>query len=518
MRYQIQSLALLVQQNGGIRWTRKEGWTLGPAPPPPPPPPPPPSSTITPSLRVSHVPDGSARQSTMVASDGSTVINGTVPLMLFFDAADSRCSSTATTDVEAWWNLRYQMNYGYGAGQNWSISGKPYSHDIGEPLFGRVIEAAGSYPMSLEIRNPSGGVRTLNFTVIATDPAPPTIIEVSAGAWPAWVSGTHYALRADGNYLSFGDIQMGGQRDIVISKVGTGADPLVSGFNPDNRDIRNVSEIVAPSRNIRLVDVDVDRYHSGAMGPQFCGAVRGRVRRYTGDAFDYWYEHEGTTTVRRSNIRYPRGVFLWKTGKLVCPPLDYYVLITTLREFVMQGVTVEKDGPTGNHAIRNKGRDHVHRHSAIYAIVASASLVKTQAGNGITPWTDSDDCAGTVEGTREWDHRPTSRLIFADMVFHTPTSVIPDICFGAGAENNEVGFGHGSSELIALSRSVSMENTWQAFAGLDVQMNGRGHSTRDVRLANGTYVTQSAGAWVNNVPPGFNGPYLYETVDSRDSY
>lgn len=436
-------------------------------------------------------------------------------MLLFFDAAGTRCSATAPDEISAWWDLQYRLNYGYGAGQTWPISGKPYNYDEGEPLFGRVIEDAGTYTMSLTVKNPSGGVDIRTFTVVATAPAAPVIIEPSAGAWPTWVSGTHYALRADGNYLAFGDIRMAGHYDIIISKVGTGADPQIAGFDPDYRDIRDFATVVEPSRNIRLVDIDVSRYYSGAMGPVFCGCVRGRVRTYEGAAFSYIYDNDATTDVRRANVRIPRGVFLWKTGELNCPFLDQYVMITTLREFVMQGVRVMKNGPTGNHALRNYGRDHVHRHDEFAALVASASIVKTQAGNGVVPWTDGEDTVGTATGAKSFEHRPASRFVFADLVYHTASSVIPDICVGAGAENNDPGYGHGSSELIAFSNSVSARNEWQSVAGLDVQVNGRGHSTRNIRLANGTYVTQSAGAYINNLPSEFNGPYRYETVNTR---
>lgn len=503
MRWQVNGIVLAIMASGAF-------WSAAGASPPPPS-----SGTISTVLRVSHVPDGSARQSTYAAADGSTVITGTAPLLLFFDAADTRCSATAPDEISAWWDLQYRLSYGYGAGQTWPISGKPYHYDDGEPLFGRVIEDAGTYTMSLAVKNQSGSVDIRPFTVIATAPPAPVIIEPSAGAWPAWVSGTHYALRAGGNYLGFGDIRMAGHHDIIISKVGAGADPQVSGFDPDYRDIRDFTEAVAPSRNIRLMDIDVSRYYSGAMGPQFCAVIRGRARTYEGAAFDYTYEHDATTDARRANCRYPRGVFLWKTGELRCPFLNQYVMITALREFVMQGVSVVKDGPTGNHAVRNSGRDHVQRHDELYAIVSSASIVKTQAGNGTTPWTDDDDAVGTLTGARAWDRRPTSRLVFADLAYHTATSVIPDICVGAGAENNDVGYGHGVSELIAFSNSVSRRNEWQSVAGLDVQVNGRGHSTRNIRLADGTYVTQSAGAYPNNLPGGFNGPYRYETANTR---
>lgn len=472
-------------------------------------------SPITPSLRISHVPNGSPRQSTYAAADGSTTITGTAPLLLFMDAGATRCVDTANDEISAWWDLGFYMNYGYGYGQTWGFYGEPYDYDYGEPLFARVVESSLTTTFQLEVWNADGYVETRQFTVIATEPPAPTIIEVAAGAWPTWVSGTHYALRAGGDYTAFGEMQMGGHYDIIVSKVGAGADPYITRFNPDSRSIAGTSTVLAPSRNIRLVDIDVGVYYNGAMGPQFCGCVRGRVRSFESDAFGYIYDNAANTEAERANTRIPRGLFLWKTGVMNPPSGSQYVMITSLRESAFQGVDFVKNGATGNHALRNYGRDLIYRHSRIYATVSSASLVKHQAGNGVDPWTDADDAVGSVTGPKTQEARPASRFVMSNMVYHTATSVIPDICVGAGAENNEIGYGHGSIELAAFSDSVSAENTWQSVADLDVQVNGRGHSTRNVRLQNGTYVTQSAGAYVNNIPPGMNGPYRYETVNTR---
>lgn len=514
MRYQIQSLALSVQRRGGVRWSRIEGWALGPAPPPPPPPPP--SGTITPSLRVSYVPEGGgARTSVYAAADGSTTLNVTVPALLFFDATGTRCSATAVDEIDAWWRLRYRMSYDEAPG-TWPISGMPSHYDEGEPIFGKVIETAGTKTFQLTVKNSNGTIAVRTITVVASNPPAPTVIELAAGSWPSWVDGTHYALRGDGNYLSFGDMEFAGHRDIIVSKIGAGADPQVSGFTPDNRDALALGAVQAPSRNIRLVDIDVSRYFNGSMGPQFCGIVRGRARTYEASAYDYLYEHGALSDVQRANLRFPRGVFLWKTGDLRCALLNQYVMISAFRELVMQGVRVIKDGPTGNHALRNSGFMHVYRHSQALATVSSASIVKHQAGNGQTAWVDDEDSVGTTTGARLWDHRPTSHLVMDMMLYHDVGSVIPDICVGAGAENNDVGYGHGVIQFCAFSNSRSAQNAWQSVAGLDVQVNGKAHSTRNIRLLDGTtYVTQSAGAYENNVPVDMRGPYLYETVDTR---
>lgn len=454
----------------------------------------------------------------MAALDGSTVITGPAPLLLFADAGGTRCSATAATETLAWWDLGHRIRYGYGTGQTWPISGADYSKDYGEPLFGRVVEDPGTYSMVYEVINSNGIIEQIPFTVIVTAQPAPTIIEVADGAWPAWTNGGHYALRAGANYSAFGTLPFAGHYDITISKVGEGADPIVGTVQLDSRNPTALATVENPSRNIRLVDIDVAELHCGAMGPQFCAAVRGRVRTYTAAAFSYVYDNNATTETQRANVRMPRGIFLWKTGELNCPSGDQYVMITTLREAVVEGVNIVKNGPTGNHALRNYGRDHVWRHNRLSTTVSSASLIKTQAGNGVVAWTDNEDTIGTVTGTKAFEHRPASRFVFANMVYHTPTSVIPDICVGAGAENNDPGYGHGVSEYIAFSDSVSAENTWQSVAALDTQVNGRAHSTRNVRLANGTYVTQSAGAYEVNVPVEFRGPYRYETVNTRPQF
>lgn len=471
------------------------------------------STLVAPRLVAEYVDSAGAIQSVQVAADGSTTITGVAPLFMFFDASSSR-SATETTDVAAWWDLGYRLNYGEALGGTWPFGGASRDEDLGEPIFGRAFTRIGNNMVRLRVKDSVGNEATLSLTVTTTAPPAPTIIEPSAGVWPTFASNRHYQLRAGADYRGFGDLQCNGVHNVVFSKVGAGADPRIARFSPEGRGLS--ATLLTPSANVRLVDIDTEQLHMSVLGPRYVGAVRGRVRTIEGDPIYYIYDNSADTPGTRENIRYPHGVFLWDTGELNPPVGAQYVMITGLRNFVAQGIDVHKNQATGNHALRNEGEHHIYRHFRLRASVPSASLVKHQAGTGTTPWTAADQY-GTVTGAKAKHDHPASKFVMQSGVFHAPGSTIPDICVGAGAENNDVGGQVGAVEFMAFSDSVSGQNAWQLVAGNDVQMNGRGLATRNIRLDQGTgiYATQSAGAYINNVPAGWNGPYRYETVNTR---
>ena len=480
----------------------------------PPPDPDPDPSAITPSLVVEYVDTSGDLQSTTINPDGSTVINAVAPFLMFLDASGTRSVNRAT-EVDAWWYLGYRINYGEGLGGTWTFGGASRDEDTGEPIFGRAMTTVGSNLVRLKIKDGPTDEETISFTANISAPPTPTIIETSAGTWPTFTSGSHYQLRADGDYRSFGTLSCNGLHNILFSKVGSGADPRIARFAPENRG--NSTAVLTPARNIRLLDIDCEEFYASIIGFRYCGVVRGRVRTWGNDAPNYYYDQPDCDTAgERENLRYPRGVFLWDCGELNPPSGSNYVMISAFRRLVMSGVDSNKTGVTGNHNLRNSGESCVYRHNRLRNSVASASIIKIQAGSGTTPW-GSGDQYGTITGSKERYAYPTTRIVHQSNVYHAAGSVLPDICVGAGPENNDPGGDLGAVELVSFTDSIGYHPTWQLVAGNDVQMNGKSLSTRNIRLNNGTggYATQSAGSYPNNIPGGWNGPYLYETTNSR---
>lgn len=471
-------------------------------------------SAITPNLVVEYVDTSGNLQSATINPDGSTEINAVAPFLMFLDARGTR-SENRTTELAAWWYLGYRMNYGEDIGGTWTYGGASRDEDTGEPIFGRAMTNVGANVVSLKVKDGPTDEETISFTANLSAPPTPTIIEVSAGAWPSFTSGSHYQLRADGDYRSFGTLGTPGLHNILFSKVGSGADPRIARFAPESRG--NSSTVLTPARNIRIMDIDCEEFFVSIIGIRYCGAIRGRVRTFGNDAPAYYYDQpDADTAGERENLRYPRGVFLWDTGELNPPSGTNYNMITALRNFFAYGVDFHKNGLSGNHCLRNSGTIHVHRHCRLRSSVSAASLIKIQAGSGTTPW-GAEDQYGTITGTKSRYAYPTNYIVFQNNVYHATGSTIPDICMGAGPENNDPGGDLGAVEYVAFSDSVSAQNAWQLVAGLDVQVNGRNLGTRNIRLNNGTgaYVTQSAGSYPNNIPGGWDGPYLYETASTR---
>lgn len=54
----------------------------------------------------------------------------------------------------------------------------------------------------------------------------------------------------------------------------------------------------------------IEELHISLIGAQYSGAVRGRVRTFTGDPIGYYYDNAASSEAERENIRYPHGVFL----------------------------------------------------------------------------------------------------------------------------------------------------------------------------------------------------------------
>jgi hypothetical protein len=470
---------------------------------------------ITPDLKVEYVDTNGNLQTVTVATDGSTTISGIAPFLVHFDASGTRSThSSGNSESGAWWHLGYRINYDENIGGTWPWYGASRDEDTGEPIFDRVFTTTGTKNVRLRIRDGAGNETTVSLSVVVSAPPAPTIIDPSAGSWPAFSSNSHYALVAGGNYTSFGELGCAGLHNVLFSKTGSGADPIIGTFAPETRDLS--TSVLTPSANIRIQDIDCALFRTSIIGYRYCGAVRGRVRTFENGSFEWYYDNVATTANERENIRWPRGTFFWDIGEINPLSGAQYIMIAGFRVLCAHGVDFHKNQVVANHALRNFGLSHNYRHCRIRASVASASLVKHQAGRGTDLWNDFDQ-VGTITGPKYRYEYPSSKFVMAQMVYHAPGSTIPDICVSAGAENADPDGPIGTIELAAFSDSVSAQDAWQLVAGLDTQMNGRILSTRNIRLNNGTgaYVTQSANSYITNVPPSFQGPYLYETVNTR---
>lgn len=263
--------------------------------------------SVIPSLVVEYVDGEGTLQTVQVAQDGSTEIAGAAPLLVFFDATGTR-SDTEDTPEAAWWDIGYRLDYGENLGGVWDHGGGSRDEDLGEPVFGRVFTRPGTHVVRLRVRDGVGNESELQLAVATSEPPEPVVIEPDLATWPALTSGSHYQLRAGGDYRGLGELRCGGLHNVLFSKLGEGEDPRIGRFSPEDRGLS--STVLTPARHIRAMDIDIEELHISLIGAQYSGAVRGRVRTFTGDPIGYYYDNAASSEAERENIRYPHGLFL----------------------------------------------------------------------------------------------------------------------------------------------------------------------------------------------------------------
>lgn len=476
-------------------------------------PPPYAGGAITPSLIVEYVDTSGVRQTTTVATDGSTSISGVAPFLVHFDASGSRSTTSgATTLAGAWENLGYRINYGEALGTTWTYGGgTSRDEDTGPPIFGRAFTTTGTKTVRLRIRDSIGSESTIQLSVVVSAPPTATNIAVGAGAWPTWVSGTHYTLNRGSDYTSFGILDFREKNNILVSATGSGADPIVGEVTMDAR--ATTATAITRASNIRLLNIDIAKLGFGELtGGTYVGAVFGRVRRCNGYSVSnarWYYENDSTTSIHRTNIKWPRGIFLWDVGEIGTDV--QYVMISGHRRFHAYGVVFHKNGTAANHNLRMGNEQGSYRYCNIYATATAVTLMKMQA-YGTTTWLSTDEI-GDPGGAGFYTY-PNSMLAVHKNQFGRSGESRPEICVTIGPQNStSPGEGH---EYVALEDNIGFHATsWQSLAGRDTWMGGRYLSNRSNKMDMGTGVTSTTS--LNWAADGltWDGPYLTETTNTR---
>jgi hypothetical protein len=104
----------------------------------------------------------------------------------------------------------------------------------------------------------------MSFTVNVSSAPASTLIPVSAGGWPTFVSGSRYTLQAGGDYRSFGNLETGGLHNLIFEKTGVGTDPRIANFSPDGRSKFAATQMGEfRAAHIRLINIDIENLFSG---------------------------------------------------------------------------------------------------------------------------------------------------------------------------------------------------------------------------------------------------------------
>ncbi|MFM2423550.1 MAG: hypothetical protein RL291_2080 [Pseudomonadota bacterium] len=486
-------------------------------------------------MAVEFVDAQGVRQSVRVVS-GQTTVSGVAPFLIKFDASGTRASSafgaqSSIPDAEAHAFLMtgYRLNYGENRGGVWQYpQGSSHSRDedTGPPVFSYVYQTPGSYPVRLRTRDALGNEADVRFNVVVNAPPAPILIRASDGRWPNFVSGARYALEANGDYRSFGALETGGRHNIVIEKTGSGADPRIGRFSPDGRSKFSATrQVEFRAAHIRLVNVDTEEFFSGQRGYDYVGVIGGMVRRFSdgGQAF-LWQEG---TEITKSNVRFPRGLFLQDTEVRNIGAGNGFIMFGTFNGLHARNtrfVHVE-NGPTTFSMLRVYGSKFTFRNNLWFSQAnggsANGVLIAMLAVNGTTPsaWRD-DDTVGPLNGTSNGQNYGyiSEKQILQNNQFYAAGSYVTNAIASVGGGNPS-----GSSlvypRLIGMEDNVFYQSGNVAITIQSGELYGQYNFWRNNRrsLGTGTYVSATTAAPNRNVgdTTTFNGPVINESANSR---
>lgn len=486
------------------------------------------ASGVTPSLVVEYVDSSGVRQSTTVV-DGVTSINGVAPFLVHFDASGSRSTaSTADTEAEAFHYMGYRLNYGEALGTNWSYpAGSSHSRDedTGPPIFGRVFTATGTKTVQLRCKDSVGNEATISFSVVVSAPPTATNIAVGAGAWPTWANSTHYTLDRGSDYSGFGNIDLSDKHNILISATGSGADPIVGTFRPETS---NYSSTIQRSRNIRLQNIDANRFSYNGQGFDYVGIIGGRVRNIDPTAPSAYYFGELVTLGQEANAnscKYARGLFLWDCGEVSADINNDYVFIGVLRAYHAQNVTFRHTGtgaPTFEHNTRGIWDRTTWRNCLFYNDAHQKSWIK---GNGLEVYgiTNGDQPDTWRSDDRVGDYAlggvygyPGHMSFFYNVQFGVTGDAAPDQPAGFGPQNNDIDGTYEGLDLCGYENCVAFGSNPVCVLGDNFNFSGRNLFMRNVKyMTGGADLPYSNGFNTNKMPPGWNGPYINENTNTR---
>jgi hypothetical protein len=496
------------------------------------------SGNITAALEVEYIDASGVRQTTEVV-DGVTSISGIAPLLVKFNASDTRLDAAYAaqgdiTDEEAyaWLMGSYRFAFGEGSG-NWAYpagTSFPVNQDTGHAMTGHIFRTAGTYNTVLTVKDALGNTTAVTVEVVVSAPVTTVNIPVSAGAWPTFVSNRRYTLDAGGNYTGFGGIDTGGLNNIIFEKTGVGTDPIIAEFTPDGRSkFSAVSPFEYRASHIRLIGIEIEHFLEGQRGFEYVALMECTLNRYTNGGQSVLWQ-EGTDIIR-SNVRHARGFFLENSELRSNVDENGYIIIGTYNGFFAHGCRFvhAENGPTTYAMLRIYGRHMALRNNLWTCEVNGGSgngtTISMLALDGLSEvtWRD-DDLVGPVSGTvnNQRYGYTCDKYYMQDNQIWDAGSFFTNGITSCGGGNPE-GSSRCRPRLMGWENNVfyPVTNTTQGGSGqgeLYGQYNYWRNNARN--MGAGTQMDASTGA--PNASVGdtttFNGPFFEETTNTRPTF
>jgi len=499
------------------------------------PPPPGNSTAVVPAAQLEFIDASGVRQNVSVV-DGQTQITGTAPFLVQIDASGTRApvafaAQTLNTDADAYSFLMvgYRLHFGENLSGFWRYPETlAYSknEETGPPLFSRVYTTVGTHNARLKVRDVLGNESVLRFTVNVTAPPAATNIPVSAGSWPTFQSGRRYTLQAGADYRSFGTLELGGLHNVIIEKVGTGADPRIANFSPDGRSKFNATQrFEARGSHLRLINIDIQHFTEGQRGFDYVAVIGGLVRQFSFGIQNFAWA-EGSEIVR-TNCRYSRGLFFQDTELHSTAAGSGYVMFGTYHGFHARGTQFvhRENGPTTYSMLRLYGRMFSLRFNNWRLDVDG------NGANGImngffalggatqTTWRD-DDMAGPLSATSYDQHYGFvgDKMFLQNNQFYGQNSFLTNA-------HNTLGGGNPTATNLVRPRLVGAEDNVFFPSGnvarsiQNAEIAGQHNFWRNNRknMGLGEFVTATSGAPNRGVGDSvtFHGPYHFSDQNPR---
>jgi hypothetical protein len=324
------------------------------------------------------------------------------------------------------------------------------------------------------------------------------------------------------------------RHNVIIEKVGTGADPIISEFKPDSRDSGQINDPPANdtmSRGLRLVDIDVVFFNEGLRSYRHVSFLRGTVRRWVAGALDFVYDNNANAT-GRTNLRYPRGMYMQETTLRNTGNGNGYAYIGVGRDYCFKGCDIRYNG--SNHTqgnthliLRLYGSHHVLRYNRFFmessppTPSACGTVCSFLSLSGTTDETwQSHDRLGPNDAGFKHSYGGEYCFMHANQVYDTGSAVCNGISStGGNPFESDAPNALTWPELMGWEDNVFANLSPLALLIENLEAKGRWVASRNNRKQNGTVVSTSTGApnWAAS-PPDFvtyNGPYLISDTNNR---
>ena len=335
------------------------------------------------------------------------VITGPAPLVIFFDATDTR-SANANTNVFR--EFGYHFDFGYDSANaaiigNWEYSGKPKANQIGGPLATHMYEIPGTYTASVRAQSPTGEYQDRYITIVvqnantiysgantvlvstdnSSDAAYPSAVtyNVAASGAVTFASDKRYLFKRGQDFTSVTHNILQNVARIQISTFGSGVKPLIEfgdiGKLPPKTYETQLNSLTIKDANVNLISIGfANDLHVIGMERNISGTAGETAFGY-GTTVTYYFKNVPANT-NRKDIKFPKNI-----GNINANYKAFDSLAVSYCSFGLARMLTFMGNQTGNNGSHNYRIAFTNKcfvgHNKIFGANASYSVPYTSGDN-----------------------------------------------------------------------------------------------------------------------------------------